>query len=103
MTPQRAKELLPVIQAFSEGKAIQCATRTPDGQQTNWIDITCFNPNDDEHAVIYRIKPEPREFWIVADKPAIHADVCFSRHDAESKMSTRNPTFSEIIHVREVL
>ena len=57
MTPERAKELLPVIKAFSEGKAVECR-RTPGESWTefkngeagpSWVDY-----------VEYRVKPEPK-------------------------------------------
>lgn len=52
MTREEAKKLLPIIQAFSEGKGIE--TKTGSG----WISIENMsfagNPNS------YRIKPEPK-------------------------------------------
>ena len=55
MTREETKELLPIIQAFSEGKTIQIYN----GEEEKWIDMTidpCFNfiPS------YYRIKPEPK-------------------------------------------
>lgn len=53
MTREEAKELLPIIQAFAEGKTIQYETR--DG----WMDLDALYP----HGSIlskYRIKPEPK-------------------------------------------
>ena len=57
MNRERAKELLPVIKAFTEGKDIQC--RSTD--DTQWLDTTIptFSAS-----IEYRIKPEPREYWI---------------------------------------
>lgn len=59
MNRQRAKELLPVIQAFAEGKTIQ---QSACGKPSLWLDIPS------EHADVafsrapecYRIKPEPK-------------------------------------------
>lgn len=52
MTREQAKELLPIIQAFAEGKGIE--TKTGSG----WISIEnmSFAGNPDS----YRIKPEPK-------------------------------------------
>ena len=54
MTREQAKELLPIIQAFAEGKGIE--TKTDSG----WISIEnmSFAGNPDS----YRIKPEYRPF-----------------------------------------
>ena len=53
MTREEAKELLPIIQAFAEGKTIQYETRE------GWIDLDTLNPHS---AVLlkYRIKSEPK-------------------------------------------
>ena len=54
MTREEAKELLPIIQAWAEGKSIQFQT-----DSGSWSNITkdlypCNHPS------LYRIKPEPR-------------------------------------------
>ena len=54
MTREEAKELLPIIQAWAEGKSIQYQT-----DSGSWGDITkdlypCNHPS------LYRIKPEPK-------------------------------------------
>ena len=54
MTREEAKELLPIIQAWAEGKTIQFQT-----DSGSWSDITkdlypCNHPS------LYRIKPEPK-------------------------------------------
>ena len=54
MTRKEAKELLPIIQAWAEGKSIQYQT-----DSKSWSDITkdlypCNHPS------LYRIKPEPK-------------------------------------------
>ena len=51
MTRKEAKELLPIIQAFAEGKTIQY--ETSDG----WIDLDALYPHSDILSK-YRIKPE---------------------------------------------
>lgn len=56
MTREAAKQLLPIIAAYAEGKTIQkniC--------QRGWIDLSF--PLFDGSPESYRIKPEPREFW----------------------------------------
>ena len=53
MTREEAKKLLPIIQAFAEGKTIQYETR--DG----WIDLDALYPHSDTLSK-YRIKPEPK-------------------------------------------
>ena len=56
MTREEAKELLPVIQAFAEGKHIQWRNHCK-----NWIDIDERDGLNTEFPLsIYRIKPEPK-------------------------------------------
>jgi hypothetical protein len=53
MTRERAKELLPIIKAFSEGKIIQYE------KDCKWVD--CFYQTDisfEHSSTSYRIKPE---------------------------------------------
>ena len=56
MTQEEAKKLLPIIQAYVEGKKIQVKLKTDSKELTeNWVDVT--NPDWDK-ARCYRIKPE---------------------------------------------
>lgn len=55
MTREEAKELLPIIQAFAEGKDIQIRNITDDG----WDDINNDRMSFCAKAEAYRIKPEP--------------------------------------------
>lgn len=50
MDREQAKELLPIIQAFAEGKTIQAAGGR------GWYDVDNINSNSCK----YRIKPEPK-------------------------------------------
>lgn len=55
MDRQQAKELLPIIQAFAEGKTIQydCGNENP-----QWVDVQPNNTVDfKQHPSRYRIKP----------------------------------------------
>lgn len=56
MTREQAKELLPIIQAYAEGKDIQWRNHCK-----NWIDIDERDGLITEFPLIaYRIKPEPK-------------------------------------------
>lgn len=56
MNRNQAKELLPIIQAFSEGKVIQ--SRHIKGGASHWYEVE--TPNFDNNDFDYRIKPEPK-------------------------------------------
>ena len=56
ITREQAKELLPIIQAFAEGKDIQIRNITDDG----WDDINDDRMSFCAKAEAYRIKPEPK-------------------------------------------
>lgn len=56
MNKEEAKKLLPVIQAFVDGKAIQ--VRDKDKEDNSWDDTT--NPMFDFDTFEYRIKPQPK-------------------------------------------
>lgn len=55
MTREEAKELIPIIQAFAEGKTIQYYDSLID--IADWED--CENPNFENSTYNFRIKPEP--------------------------------------------
>lgn len=58
MTRETAQKLLPVIQAYAEGKTIQ--ENVGNGR---WVDLP--SPDFYRKPENYRIKPrEPREFWL---------------------------------------
>ena len=56
MTREEAKILLPIIQAYAEGKTIQVADTTD--QCGTWEDVVDLKINTDFEE--YRIKPEPK-------------------------------------------
>ena len=62
MNRQQAKELLPIIQAFAEGKTIQQA-----GRRRGWFDVDSINFD----LCKYRIKPEPKY------RPFANAEECW--------------------------
>jgi hypothetical protein len=85
MTRDRAKGLLPIITAFAEGKRIECKV------EGAWVGCMMIIPDLDNE---YRIKPEPREWWLVGG------------FNFESKCSAEADSFQRgipIIHVREVI
>ena len=61
MTREEAKVLLPIIQAFAEGKVIECRTKPSavigTGVQNEWIETKEIGFWCD---IEYRIKPEPK-------------------------------------------
>lgn len=85
MTREEAKQMLPVIQAYAEGKTIQTKIKTDStGLAEKWIDVT--NPDLDGNPGCYRIKPEPtyrpfkdaEECWEEMQK---HQPFGWLRHD----------------------
>ena len=54
MTREEAKELMPIIQAFSEGKTIEIYNNR------EWKDLIIESVNFDCEPSCYRIKPEPK-------------------------------------------
>ena len=54
MNRQQAKDLLPIIQAFAEGKTVQMIDKNGE-----WINCSCINFEFNSSPNSYRIKPEP--------------------------------------------
>lgn len=67
MNRNQAKELLPIIEAFSKGRVIQ--SRHIKGGASLWYDVE--TPNFDNNDFDYRIKPEPKY------RPFANAEECW--------------------------
>ena len=65
MNRERARQLLPVIQAFADGEDIQFH----DGDDWSDIGKEGFDAESmDDGGLEYRIKPKAREFWLNPNK-----------------------------------
>ena len=95
MTKERAKELIPVIQAYAEGKAVQVRIA---GDGDPWQDYSGECPNFENGNWEWRVKPEPREFWVIVDK----AGPLYTPYAVFTTPQQVNP-MCESIHVREVV
>lgn len=99
MTRDAARQLLHVIKAYCEGKVIQY--RFHNGE---WEDFN--DPSFDREPDLYRVKPEPREWWFVEGERA-HPTRWDSFAQAEGYRKALLLTHSRhqytIFHVREVL
>lgn len=58
MTREKARELLPIIQAYAEGKKIQV-----ESHNHKWFDVTELD--NDFELLNYRIKPEDEEYKLI--------------------------------------
>ena len=67
MNRKKAKELMPIIKAFAEGKTIQYYDSLID--IADWED--CENPNFENLTYKFRIKPEPTY------RPFVNAEECW--------------------------
>lgn len=95
MTRDRAKEILPVIQAYAQGKAVQYKPNlTP---QSEWRDVSIIVGDCLDGDSFYRVKPEPRIWWLVVYKGTI---TTFEDQVSATKFFSG---IGEIIRVQEVL
>lgn len=93
MKRAHALERWELIKAYGEGKNIQGSI---DGK--TWHDYS--SPNWEAEDVQYRIKPYPREFWVVQREGQFLANL--NKSSAEFMIKHTN-SIPEIIHVREVI
>lgn len=102
MTRERAKELLPIIIAYAEGKVIQAKFNSiPD----KWHDRSGGMSFDDTK-IDFRIKPELREFWIHSysdNTQYLHGSKKSAQDAQRNYYRTGQVLTSDIIHVREVI
>lgn len=98
MNAQTAKDYLPLVMALSEGKTIEYRVMH-DG---SWAWATMLDIDFTDPADRYRIKPEPRDFWInvYGDCVGLNVNIHPTKEMAENNASSHR---KELIHVREVL
>ncbi len=91
MTPDQARKAAEVLQAFADGKSIQISAING---SPIWLD--CFPEHWDNMNLTkseFRIKPQPKEWWVVE-----HTDQTIAY-----PTKSANPLGLPIIKVREVL
>jgi hypothetical protein len=81
MNRDRARELLPIIQAYAEGKEIECMPEDGD----RW-----FISSSPSWSISnkYRIKPEPKTGWINIYPKSLVSNSCRSKEEADEAAGT---------------
>ena len=92
MNRERARELLPTIQAFAEGRDIECKGY----ESLKWFKIIV--PDFDDNKREFRIKPEPFECWVVCCANGLFGTY-LSEEGARDAVSLGATNF---FHMREV-
>lgn len=104
MDRNQAKELLPVIKAFSEGKDIEMRSKNPHAQLNGWAKMDEFIFGNFE----YRIKPEPKyrpfkdakECWQEMQKHQPFGWIKPKADDTISKFMLIDSLMDEVVTVR---
>lgn len=94
MNRQRTSEAIAVMRAYADGAKIESSSATNEGL---WRD--CPEPSWDWSYVNYRIKPEPREFWVYPEKSERYGGM----NGLDYRCVDYKPRNAEYIKVREVL
>ena len=95
MTRDEAREFARIVQAYADGSVIQCFHS--DGQ---WYEVK--DPRFDKAVERYRIKPEPREGWMV-DGGAIPFRIFGSHEAARQYAAAIGNERPLIVRMREVM
>lgn len=94
--------MIDVIRAFATGDSIiQAKGKDPDDR---WEDS--YEPSWDFSQYDYRVKPEPRSWWIVrsVEYPNTPVPLCETQDEAEDYQHDRvHPLEYEVVHVRELV
>ena len=93
MNRKEAKELMPIIQAFAEGKTIQYYDSLID--IADWED--CENPNFENLTYKFRIKPEPTY------RPFVNAEECWQEMQKHQPFGwVKSTLFKDLALVKRV-
>lgn len=103
MKPEEARGLLNgvILRAFAEGKTIQERLRGKSGEV--WLDLRELDSFKlIHHPELFRVKPEPREWWlnVYGHGQVHHCYMCKSKAEADLAASLNR---TECLHVLEVL
>jgi hypothetical protein len=93
MTRDEAREFAKLVQAYADGKQVQF--HLDDGSWDDLHDPDFYAKTRD----FYRIKPEPREWWVV---PSV-AHAARYKDEAEDLAEAMDCPTTSIVHVREVM
>lgn len=102
MTRERAKELLPVIAAYAEGKTVQYKPNlTP---QSEWRDVSIIVGDCLDGDSFYRIKPEPRVWYacLYHDQDS-HRGCLWEKHKDAMNQAQACSVGGDVIKVQEVI
>lgn len=90
-------EMITVLRAAKEGKVIEAKSKMHD-QWKEYVGSHCFVP--DFQTYDYRVKPEPREWWLLDEGD--YALGCRTPDETNTRYKIRTMD-RNLIHVREVL
>jgi len=104
MTREQAKKLIPIMQAWVDGKTVQYRRTVNDDDKIikpdEWHSVVDNDPRAvmwDGSDIQWRIKPEPRDFWIG------WCQHCGPIPKVYGSKPERECAFCEIVRVREVI
>jgi hypothetical protein len=99
-TREETQQMIEVMQAYLDGKAIECNAMR-NGPERGWMDCQHLDACGWNHAMFrYRVKPEPREWWIVPEYGAVFCDKQPRRVRFDQEGDNRD---YDVVHVREVV
>ncbi len=100
MNKDNAHLYLPLVQALADGKVIQSSSGYKDARV--WVDRMEVNLTGEPEC--YRIKPEPREWWLVRSSASgSFAKEFPNEQDARAYAETFGYAALVVVHVREVI
>ena len=94
MDQRETAKAIEVMQAFVDGKPVECLERF--GGNKRWYPLD--NANWNWHGFDYRVKPESREWWILPECSVVFS----SQDDAKHFAAVNTRPVSTPVLVREV-
>jgi len=94
-------ELVPVMQAFLDGKPVQMAVKADEIDpyfEPKWETYAGDDPNFNNGNLMWRIKPEPKEFWIVTYSPdrclpTVHSSLTAARSSVQMSVGLKGTIY----------
>ena len=90
MNRDHARNLLPIIQAFADGKQIQKGEQPTKGVFINWKDVDSIDVVFPDY--YYRVKPEPAKVYVTYRSNGTPSATHYTKEEADNYRQSVNNT-----------
>ena len=99
MNRAETKQAIAVMQAWLEGKSIQVASPSSGKLSEQWLDLKEEQPRWDWYTLVYRVKPQPEELYVVYARSGRLVNTYSTEEVAYASARARGGTVKKFVEV----